>query len=251
MMPQSEALINTVLMLVEAHRAGFGQERVYLRVLLLVLAEVGCFKGHRVSDLLRAVGLVEEDWSAWYRLFEKPGRFVEERVGAVLLGLSLAYVGPSEPYVIGVDTTQVARDSQKMQGTAWLKCGRTPPWKVGVHRVQRFLNGSWLTPLVAGFSRAIPLRFLPSFPEKAVRHNMAAQKEHQTGLSFVRWVRQELTAQGRAEQPVLVLGDGSYEQVEFWRGLGPGVVAWSVCGAWSPPPVWRQSPCPTALCEMP
>lgn len=224
-MPQGTALINSVFMLLEAHRSVFGQERVYLRAVLLVLAEVLTYKGHRVTDLLRRVGLVEEDWSAWYRVFQQPQRFMEEWAGAVLLGLSLGYVEAREPYVIGIDTTQVPRESQKLQGSGWLKCIRTPPWKVGIHRAQRFLNGAWLTPLAAGFCRAIPLRFLACFPEKAVRKELAAQKEQETGLCFVAWVRQELTKHGRAHQPVLCLADGSYDKVDFWRGLPEGVTA--------------------------
>jgi hypothetical protein len=138
---------------------------------------------------LKTEGLVREDWSTWYRIFEKPGCFLEERAGAVLLRKSLAQVRVDEAYVIGVDATQVWRDSQKMEGTAWLKCGRNPPWKAGIHRAQRFLNGSWLTPLSAGFCRAIPLRFLPAFPDQAVLKTHAACKEQRAGLQFVQWVR--------------------------------------------------------------
>jgi hypothetical protein len=223
--PQNSELLKQVLRLVMLHREMFGQERVYLRVILLLLSEIFAFSGHRVTDLLRAVGLVKEDWSAWYRLWEKPGRFVEERAGALLLEQTLAHVASSEPYVVGIDCTQVWRDSQKMEGTAWLKCGRTPPWKVGIHRAQRFLNGSWLTPLSAGFSRAIPLRFLAAFPEKAVLKGHEACKEHQAGLQFVSWVRARLDGQGREPQRVLCLADGAYDKPEFWTGLPANVTA--------------------------
>jgi hypothetical protein len=120
--PQNQELLKQVVMLVLLHRELFGQERVYLRVILLILSELFAFSGHRVTDLLRAVSLVKEDWSAWYRVWEKPGRFVEERAGALLLEQTVAHVESSEPYVIGIDSTQVWRDSQKMEGTAWLKC---------------------------------------------------------------------------------------------------------------------------------
>ena len=80
-MPQSSELINEVILLLVLHRAVFGQERVYIRAVLLVLSEVFAFSGHRVTDLLRAVGLVGEDWSAWYRVWEKRGRFLEEVAG--------------------------------------------------------------------------------------------------------------------------------------------------------------------------
>jgi hypothetical protein len=143
----------------------------------------------------------------------------------VLLGLTLSQVDATEPYVIGIDSTQVWRDSRRMEGTAWVKCGRTPPWKIGIHRAQRFLNGSGLTPLSAGFSRAIPLRWLPAFPEKAVTVAHPPHKEHLAGLTFVQWVRGRLNAHGRELQRVLCLADGSFDKPDFWRGLPAEVTA--------------------------
>jgi hypothetical protein len=37
-------------------QAGFGQERVYVRAVMLVLAEILRFGGHQVTSLLRSVG---------------------------------------------------------------------------------------------------------------------------------------------------------------------------------------------------
>src|SRR5512133_256451 len=225
MVPQETGLINWVWVLLEVHRAVFGQERVYLRALAMVFGEIIAFHGHRVTDLLRSLGLGAEDWSAWYRLWERPKRFVEEQAAVVLLGVTLRWVPARELYVIGVDATQVARDSRRMEGTSWLKNPRTPPWKVGIHRAQRFLNGSWLTPLAAGFCRAIPLRFLPAFPDKAVLRVQAPHKEHLAGLAFVQWVRSQLNAHGRTTQRVLCLGDGGFDKPDFWRGLPDHVTA--------------------------
>jgi hypothetical protein len=223
--PHSSEMVKGVLKLVEAHREAFGQERVYLRAMALVLGEMLAFCGHRVTDLLRALGCRQEDWTAWYRLFQQPQRFIESKAGALLLRQTLEHVAGDETYVVGIDTTGIARDSQKMEGTSWLKCPRNPPWKVSIHRGQRFLNGSWLTPLVSGFSRAIPLRFLPAFPEKAITRAHAPQKEHLAGLEFVRWVRQQLDEVGRQQQTVLCLADGSYDKPDFWCGLPRAVTA--------------------------
>jgi hypothetical protein len=223
--PQSSELIKQVVLLLGLHRAIFGQERVYVRAVLLVVSEIFAFRGHRVTDLLRGVGLVREDWSAWYRVWEKPGRFVEEWAGQILVRESLSHVKATEPYVIGIDCTQVWRDSQTLEGSAWLKCGRTPPWKVGIHRAQRFLNGSWLTPLSVGFCRAIPLRWLPAFPAKAVLKEHVAVKEHAAGLDFVAWVRARLNGEGRQQQRVVCLADGAYDKPDFWRGLPAHVTA--------------------------
>ncbi|MEP7285117.1 MAG: hypothetical protein ABI947_05035 [Chloroflexota bacterium] len=47
----------------------------------LVLGEIFAFKPHRVTDLLRALGLVEEDWGARYRRFQHLPRCMAERAG--------------------------------------------------------------------------------------------------------------------------------------------------------------------------
>ncbi|NLG99479.1 MAG: hypothetical protein GX491_19155 [Chloroflexi bacterium] len=69
-----------------------------------------------------------------------------------------------EPYVVGVDGTQLPRASLKMPGSGWLKAPRTPVFKVGIHRAQRFLHGAWLAPLEQGYSRAVPLPTIPPEP---------------------------------------------------------------------------------------
>ena len=44
---------------------------------------------------------------------------------------------------------------------------RTPPFMVGIHAAQRWFNGSWLIPQENGYSRAVPLRWMPAFTEKS------------------------------------------------------------------------------------
>jgi hypothetical protein len=221
--PQLPGLVNEVVELLLAHREAFGQQRVYERAVALVLAELVVWARHTVTQLLWALGVQEEDWSAWYRLFSR-GRFVEEAVNRVLLRESLRHVGAQDLYVVGVDGVQVWRDSQKMEGTSWLKCGRTPVWRAGIHRAQRFLNGSWLLPPEAGYSRAVILRLLPAFVERAQRRAHEALKEWQAALQFVRWVRCQLDQAGRTCQTVLLLGDGSFDHTGLWTALPENVV---------------------------
>src|SRR5512143_369769 len=118
---------------------------------------------------------------------------------------TLQHTLPAEPYVVGVDGVQIPRSSLKMAGTSWLKAPRTPVFKVGIHRAQRFVHGAWLTPLEAGYSRAVPLRFLP----KAKPAPVAPQREWEAGLAFLPWTRQELDAADRYDQVLLTLADGA------------------------------------------
>lgn len=217
-------LVQNLLVLVEAHRTAFRQERSYVRSLMLLVAEVMVFARHTVTQGLMALGMTQHDWSGWYRLFSR-GRFDEAQLNGCLLRETLQHVAEGEVYVVGTDGTQIPRSSHKLPGSSWLKAPRTPPFRVGIHRAQQFVHLAWLTPMVAGFSRAIPLRFLPAFPPKAVPAAVPACKEWEAGLAAVGWVRAQLDAAGRRRQPVLLLADARYDTLGFWQGLPQRVVA--------------------------
>lgn len=212
------SLLQSLLELLEAHRPVFKQARTYQRVLALVFGELFSFARHTVTQALLALGLTDADWSAWYRLFSRE-RFEEEHLAQCMLSETLAHAPVEEPYVVVPDGVQIPRSSRTMPGTSWLKAPHTPYFGKGLHRAQRFVHGAWLTPLEAGYSRAIPLRFLPAFPEKAVPGAAGPCKEWEAGLQFVTWVRAQLDQQGRTAQPLLVLADGNYEVLDFWRHL--------------------------------
>jgi len=216
--PQNGNLIKNLFDLLEAHRPAFGQERVFLRVVGLVFGELWAFGSHTITKLLLALGLHEEDWTSWYRLFSQE-RFKEEETANILFDQTLVHVPEDALYVVGGDGTQIPRDSRKMEGSSWLKCPRNPPFKYGIHRAQRFMHGSWLVPAEQGYSRAIPLRMLPAFPPKAVRTCHDAATEGSAGIQFMAWVRERLNQAGRIQQQILGLFDGSYENLEWWKAL--------------------------------
>lgn len=154
--PQNEKLLKHLFELLEAHRGVVKQERVYQRVVGMVLGELFVFARHTVTQLLMSLGLTEQDWSAWYRLFSE-GRFNYEQASEIILAETLKHVGEDELYVVVGDGTQTPRSSRKMEGAGWLRNPRTPPFKVGIHAAQRWFNGSWLMPAENGYSRATAL----------------------------------------------------------------------------------------------
>ncbi len=212
------ALLRNLFELLAQHRPAFRQARSYWRVVGLVLGELFNFGRHTVTQGLMGLGLTDEDWSGWYRLFSRR-RYVESRVARLFFRETVPHTAPHEPYVVGVDGVQIPRSSLKLAGTSWLKAPRTPVFKVGIHRAQRFVHGAWLTPMEGGYSRAVPLRFLPAFPPKAKPAPVVPQREWEAGLAFLQWTRQELDAAGRCDQVVLALADGAYDSLNFWRGL--------------------------------
>ena len=212
-------LLQAVLAILAGSRGAFEQERTYRRAMSLVFGELFSFARHTVTQGMLTLGITEGDWSAFYRLFSQK-RFKEEELANHLLKETLEHVNAKDPYVVAIDGTSIHRTGLKMPGTSWLRDSRFSAFRPGIHRAQRFLHGAWLTPMEEGFSRAIPLRFLPAFPPKAVPAEAPSQRrEWEAGLVFLKWVRERLDAAGRSGQKVLVLADGGFDVLELWKGL--------------------------------
>lgn len=220
--PQNPTLIKNLFALLEAHRRVFGQQRVYVRVVALVLAEVLAFGRHTVTQLLMVLGLSGQDWSSWYRLFSS-GRFEAVRASAVVVRETLRHVGADELYVVAGDGTQTPRSSRQLEGSGWLRNLRTPPFKVGIHAAQRWFNCSWLVPAENGYSRAVPLRWLPAFTAKSQPQAHTPCKEWEAAAQCLHWLREQFQQRGRARQRVLFVGDGHYDHRQLWQRLPEGV----------------------------
>lgn len=220
---QNNDLIKNLFDLLQSHRKIVRQERVYQRMVALVLAEVLTLGRHTVTQLLLTLGLAAEDWSAWYRLFSE-GRFAGEKAGEVLVEESLKHVGAEDLYVVAVDGTQTPRTSQKMEGSSWLHNPLSPVFKRGIRRAQRWFNGSWLLPGEEGYSRALPLRFIPAFTEKACRQRTEPCKEWEAAVLFLAWLRAQFARLGRGRQRLLVVADGSYDTLNLWKHLPEQVI---------------------------
>jgi hypothetical protein len=202
--------------LLEASRPAFRQERTYQRAVAMVFGELFCFGRHTVTQVLRTLGETEKDWTPWYRLIGCD-RFAEEEVGRGLLRETVLHVPEEAPYVSTADGVQMPRSGRKIAGSGWWLAPNTAPFQKGLHRAQRFVEITWLTPLEEGYSRAIPLRWLPAPTERSVASADQACKEWEAGLRLAAWVRKELDGVGREKQRLLVLGDGSYDVQGIWR----------------------------------
>lgn len=221
--PQNTPLLKALTELMHAHRAVAGQQRVYVRVMALVFAEVFALSRHTITQLLMTLGLTEQDWSGWYRLFSQR-RFKIEQAHEVLFGETLKHVEAEAVYVVAGDGTQTPRSSATMEGVGWLRSLRTAVFKAGIEHAQRWFNGCWLIPAEAGYSRAVPLRWMPAFPQKAKRRVTAACKEWEAALGFLQWLREQLVKHGRAAQRILMVADGGYDTLPLWQALPDGVI---------------------------
>jgi hypothetical protein len=213
-------LLSQFRSLLEAHRSAFLRERAYRRLAVLAVGLVCAFSRHTLTQVLVALGLGDQDGSAAYRLFSVPRVDVDQLSGC-FLRQTLPHVPADQAYLVALDGVQVPRRSFRMPGTGWLHDPHSPPFRRGIHRAQRFSHLAWLTPpTAAGYARALPLRWIAAFPEKAVRRaGMAATKEWEAGLASLAWLRTELDAAGRQAQRVLAVADGLYSNQFVWRGL--------------------------------
>jgi hypothetical protein len=223
-------LLDALRGLLSAHRPAFRQERTFLRAQALLVGHLSCFARRTITQALLALGLADHDWSAFYRLFGTP-RIDYERLSRCFFGQTLEHIPSEAPYVAVVDGVQIPRHSHKMPGTSWLKHPKTPPFMPGPHRAQRFLHLAALLPTnEGGYSRALPLRFEPAFPKKAVgAEGFEPNKQWEAALEGIRWLRTNLDEAGRAGQRALVLGDGEFSVAELRARLPEGVVLMSRC----------------------
>jgi hypothetical protein len=153
-----------------------------------------------------------------------------EALSAELVRQTLAQIPAAGPYVVAVDGVQVPRWSLRLPGTSWLKAPRTPRWKPGIHRAQRFFHLAALLPITRrGYSRALPLRWVPAAPPKAVPARTPPRTEGQAAGAELGWLRRQLDAAGRGAQALLAVGDGSYDVAGLWMALPPRTTLLARC----------------------
>jgi len=189
--------------LLNAHQPLFRQQRVFHRTIALCLAELLTLGRHTLTQALLTLGLTHEDGSAWYRLGSRK-RFDPEAAAQCLFRETLAHVPPNAPYVLGIDGVCLYRTGRHIPGTAWTRAPNTAPFRRGLQRAQRFVNCAWRVPLEQGYSRAIPLEWVPAFSPKSVPAQTPPQKEWEAGLEALTRVREWLNAEGRSQQTLLV-----------------------------------------------
>ena len=244
-MPQSRTsrpVLAALLPLLVALATTARQQRTQERLLTLCLGYVQTLGRHTLTGVLRSLGRDRLDWSAAYRLFAR-ARFDLNGGRQVLLAAILTTLAPIDPVVVVLDGTQLARTSPRVPGVGWLRSPRTPVWRPGIHRAQRWVGLSALLPRSAdGASRAIPLWFAPApSPRARAWPGHPPQTEWEAGLTAWAGCGRPWTPWGR-------------RIVACWRWR-MAATAWRHCcrrchraaACWPAPP----APAPSMRCRMP
>jgi hypothetical protein len=213
-------LLTEFLALMAASRPVGSDRRVWVRIQVLTLGSLVALGRHTLSQVLIALGAGQQDWSAWYRVFNR-GRFVGTRGRLVLVQRLLAGYAPEAPVAVVVDATQLPRSSRRFPGVGATRAPRCPIWRPGVHLAQRVELLSGLVARTAqGESRAIPVRAtVLRSPRTRPFGPVPEQTEGMAAATLVRQFRDDLRALGQDARPVLVLGDGAYSTAPFLRAL--------------------------------
>ncbi len=219
---ENQRLIEALIALLEKLKPVFKQQRVYQRVVLLMVGEVLAFARHTLTQVLMVLGWVDRDWSAWYRLFQK-GRFPYLEVAREIVKEMVEEVKGGWIVVAG-DGTRTRRSSKKIEGVGWLPQVGGAPFKRGLALYQRWFHLAWLAPEEGGYSRAIPMLWLPAFTPGSHRKVEEARTEVEATLWALGWLRGVLKEIGKGAKRVLMVADGGYDQVKMWKGLPEGVI---------------------------
>ena len=196
------------------------QSRTRQRAVTLTYGLVLAFGRRTLTQVQLACGWGDRDWSAAYRLFRRP-LLDQDAADRALLAEVVRHHPPHRPVPVVLDATQLHRTSRHLVGTGWLPAPRSPTWRRGLHRAQRWVGLSVLLPRSAhGDSRCVPVRFLPA-PTPSARPwpGHPPVREWLAGLAHLQWLRTELDRLGRPTQRVLAIADGQYGPAELWRSL--------------------------------
>lgn len=229
--PTDASLATTWFDVLAAYRPVVRQERTFVRLVLLAVACVLGFGRQTLTRWIVTLGLGDQDWTSWYRLFNQ-SRVHLPTLQATLLAQVLADIPPTESVIaVAVDATQLPRTSRRFPGCGITRAVRGLRWPRGLTLAQRYVGLNVLLPRSSqGDSRAIPLKWLLLRTAKTQPMGTEPERtETQGGRDLVRWMRQQVDACQRVAQRLLVLGDGAYSTAPFLANLPDRVIVLARC----------------------
>ncbi|GIV12339.1 MAG: hypothetical protein KatS3mg021_2325 [Fimbriimonadales bacterium] len=209
--------------LLQQLRATFKRPEPYRHLRHLFVAELMTLARKTLTQLVRTLApwLAHDrplPTSRYYRLFQRSWH--PDRAFHLLFQQTLTACPPDQPYCLVADGTAVPRTGKRMPGVYWHPNPQDAPFQRGLGWAQRFVMLGWLPPDEAGFTRCLPVQWLPAFSPNSARALPASRRaEIEAWEVGVRQVRAWLDASGRAAQWLVCIGDGRGD-TKAWGTLG-------------------------------
>jgi hypothetical protein len=211
-------------------QGAFSQARTRQRAIQHAIA-LPCLFGRRtISRTLGALGRVDCDWSADYKMFSRcrwePNRLFNPVIDEYLDRY------PNRPVVAAIDDTELRKTGKKIKGAGWHRDPLSPPFHLNFLYGLRFLQVSML---FAHYEegdyppRALPVRFQEAPPlkkpgkrasEQQLNQYLKLKKEQNLStqsLEVIRDLRMSLDQRGGADRLLLIVGDGSFTNKTMFK----------------------------------
>lgn len=206
-------------------RPAFRTDDQWEKAGVIAIGDVLNTERHTLSQALACMGLGEDDWNRFYRLYSKRRLDIEAFEKALLQQLLLE-LPPDAKVTLLVDDTQLIKSGKKIPGAKWLHDKLGPKFNLNLIWGQRFLQVSLAIPSKHGGCRSYPITFLHCpFPAKPRKNAPAEEQElykrKLKEMALPRVAAEKLSAliamlPGR---DVEVVGDGGFTNTNFVRGL--------------------------------
>ena len=179
---------------------------------------------HRISDLMRGRGLLEDDWTADYRLYSRD-RVPLPAIWDTIRAAFCSHLAPGAPLVAVLDDTRLEKTGVTIPGTGWVHDPLGPKFQNNLVWAQRVVQISGVAPGFGDHPRAIPLAFAdapklrkpsksapPPTPEEKIRLTEAVRQHRLTevGIRNVIALREDLDRQGQAGRTLVVSFDNGF-----------------------------------------
>lgn len=206
------------------------ERRVVRSVVQLMWAYIVCQSPRTVLNLMRTLGIKDWQMSRFYRIWSRQRWRADasfrwlQRSAAESLG--------DDPLVATVDSTWIDRAGSKFRHLGATSAHGLKAFGFWTPAAQRIVIGSLLTPVIHGYSRAIPVSAQPAFgrptkeesPAKGKRASMRGDpswycQEWEAGLTVIQQIAESTGRQ------VLAVLDGAYMAAGFLRRLPESCLA--------------------------
>lgn len=217
------SLLDSFLDIISEWKFSFSKQPSYRRAVLLALASLCVFGRACISRIISFLGLDQQDWSSYYKLFSRSSWQEQDHFFAIT---KKALPMIDEPYVaVAFDDTKLKKTGKKIKTAFYQRDPLSPPFHVNLLYGLRFLQGSLLMPMYRKNDqppRALPITFkeVPAIKKPGKKATEEERKKYKEQIKHInlsthfvdrlRKTRFSLDQAGHKDKELIAVVDGSF-----------------------------------------